>query len=677
MAAATLGNVVAYVRRLSDADRRSLTDRQLLDRFTLEHDESAFAELVRRHGPMVLAGCRRVLRHEQDAEDAFQAAFLVLARKAGSIRRHDCVGGWLYQVAHRLALRAKALGARHSALVTALGCEPAAPGPDVGRESLQTALEEELAQLPESYRSAIVLCYLEGKTQSEAARLLATTADAVNSRLKRARDLLRDRLARHGLVLSAAALTGAFSAAAAHACVSPSLIAHTARVAVLFMTHQAQSAGVSALAAVLAKGALQNMIPAKIKFLSAVAIVLAVLTCGAFLLPSNAQEDPVAPALKDKPVQSFVAASEEPEPKDKKPRRCIILWMNGGPSQIDTFDPKDGAIALFKAIDTNVKGIKFSETLPLLAKQANHLAVLRAVSHRDGDHGRGSHLMRTGFEDNGAIRFPSLGCVLAKELAGDPKMPRYVSINSGWPPNTPGFGPGILEAKYGPLTVGGGQFGFSKPDPAPEFALPSVEQFEARDKEKGAAMRKAVAKAFDVAQEKAELRDAYGRGRFGNGCLLARRLIEAGVPVVEVTLGSWDTHANAFEMTKTVCSQLDAGMSTLLKDLNQKKLLESTVIVWMGEFGRTPRINQGGGRDHWVASFSAVLAGGPIRGGQVIGKTSADALQIDEGQVSPQELLATVYEAVGVSTKKVIRTPDGQKIPLVEKEYKAVKEALR
>jgi RNA polymerase sigma factor (sigma-70 family) len=677
MPAATLTKVVAYVRRLTDAGTRGLTDRQLLDRFTREREEAAFAELVRRHGPMVLAVCRRVLRHEQDAEDAFQASFLVLARKAGSIRQHDGVGGWLYQVAHRLAVRAKSLGARRGAMVAPLGSEPAAPAPDSGPNSLQTALDEELALLPEAYRSAIVLCYLEGKTQSEAARMLAITTDAVNSRLKRARDLLRHRLARHGLVLSGTAVTNAFAAGAAQAVLSPSLVAHTARVALHFMTHQAQTAGASAVALVLAKGALQNMIPVKIKILSLVALVLALLTSGAFLLPSNAQEDPALAALKDKPVQSLIISSEEPDPKDKKPRRCIILWMSGGPSQIDTFDPKGGNVALFKAIDTNVKGVQFSETLPLLAKQANHLAVLRAVSHRDGDHGRGSVWMRTGFAP-GETAFPSLGCVLGKELAGDAtKLPRYVSIDPMWKPPTSGFGPGILGEKYGPLNVGGIWFGAPRIGPAADFASPSVEEFEKLDKENGAAMHKAIAKAFDLAAEKAELRDAYGRGRFGNGCLLARRLIETGVPVVEVSLGGWDTHANAVEVTTKVCAQLDAGMATLVKDLHQKKLLDSTLIVWMGEFGRTPRINKSGGRDHWPMHFSAVLAGAAIKGGQAIGKTSADALQIDERDVTPQELLATIYEAVGVNANKVIRTPDGQKIPLVEKGTKAVKEALR
>ena len=182
------------------------------------------------------------------------------------------------------------------------------------------------------------------------------------------------------------------------------------------------------------------------------------------------------------------------------------MWLNGGPSQIDTFDPKGGQIALFKAIDTNVKGVQFSETLPLLAKQANHLAILRGVSHRNGDHARATHLMHTGFE-KGAVEYPSLGCVLAKELGdGLPNLPRFVRLGAEFPlPGNPP-GPGILGTKYGPLKV-----------PGAIDEVPSAESFESLDldKDKAAAMRKAVAKAFDVSAEKAELRDAYGRGRFG------------------------------------------------------------------------------------------------------------------------------------------------------------------
>src|SRR5262245_30566174 len=198
MTPASLSAVVGYVRRLGERDTRGLTDRQLLDRFTLRRDEAAFAELVRRHGPMVLATCRRVLRHQQDAEDAFQAAFLVLARKAEAVRHAESVAGWLYQVAFRLALRARSKTARHTEPLPAMP-EPTAPGrPD----DLHAALDAALEQLPDHYRAVVVLCYLEGKTQTDAARQLATTPDAVNSRLKRARQLLRTRLTRRGLLLT-------------------------------------------------------------------------------------------------------------------------------------------------------------------------------------------------------------------------------------------------------------------------------------------------------------------------------------------------------------------------------------------------------------------------------------------------------------------------------------------
>jgi RNA polymerase sigma factor (sigma-70 family) len=668
---APLCKVVAYVRRLADVDAHQLTDRQLLERFRCAGDEPAFAELVRRHGPMVLATCRRVLRHEQDAEDAFQAAFLVLARKAASIRQHDSIGGWLHQVAHRLALRARSLGDRRADRFTPIVGDPPAPATDAKHESLGGLLDQELAQLPESYRAAIVLCYFEGKTQSQAARLLATTTDAVNSRLKRARDLLRQRLVRQGLTLSAGGLVSALAADAQAALPTP-LLAQTARVALLFMAEETTVAVGSAAAVALAKGVLPNMIPAKLKVASVVAVALIALAFGAMWMPSHAQDDPPLPLANV--GQAPRAPVAQPTPKEKPgKKRCIILWMDGGPSQIDTFDPKAGNIALFKAIDTSVKGVQFSETLPLLAKQAHHLAVLRGVSTREGDHQRGAHWMRTGYAPGG-IAYPDFASVLAKELGDDGrKTPRLVTINPIWI-NTPGRGPGFLGAKYAPLLVG--HVGFGNPRNA-DLTLPPVEAFEKLDKDKGAAMRKAVEKAFDLDAEPAKTRDAYGQGSFGSGCLLARRLLEAGVPVVEVVLGGWDTHANAAAGTKTACGELDPAMAALLKDLEDRKLLDNTLIVWMGEFGRTPRVNGSGGRDHWPMSFSAVLAGAGVKGGQVIGKTSADALKIEERAVSPQELLATIYKAVDIDATTVNVTAGGDRIPLVERGNNAVKEALR
>jgi hypothetical protein len=276
--------------------------------------------------------------------------------------------------------------------------------------------------------------------------------------------------------------------------------------------------------------------------------------------------------------------------------------------------------------------------------------------------------MRTGYDD-GLRDYPSFGCVLAKELGdGLTDLPRYVDITSNSLGGA-GFGPGFLGVRYAALPVAPFRRGA-------EPVLPPVEAFDALEKGKGEAMRKGVAKAFELGQEKAEVRDAYGRGAFGQGCLLARRLVEAGVPVVEVGMGGWDTHANIPGTLPPLAGELDAGLAALLKDLHDRKRLDSTLIVCMGEFGRTPRVNAQLGRDHWSACFSVVLAGAGIKGAQAIGKTSADGSAIDAQPVTPAELLATVYQALGVDPAKENRTPDGRMVPLVEKGTKAVKEAL-
>jgi hypothetical protein len=349
--------------------------------------------------------------------------------------------------------------------------------------------------------------------------------------------------------------------------------------------------------------------------------------------------------------------------------------MSGGPSQIDTFDPKPGHPngALFGAIATNVKGVEISQNLPRLAKQANHLAIIRSLRHRDGDHGRATHLMRTGYENDGRTDYPALGCVLAKELGeARPGLPGYFRIGLPMPFAAAGDGPGFLGPAYAALEVGP-----PRGKPGGPIQLPPAAAFEALAKGRGEAHRKAVAKAFDLGEEKPATHDAYGRGAFGQGCLLARRLAEAGVPVVEVTLPGWDLHVNLPGLMPKVSAELDAAFAALLKDLHARNRLDSTLVVWMGEFGRTPRVNAGLGRDHWPNGFSVVLAGCGIKGGQVIGKTSADGTRIEARPVTPPELLATVYRALGVDPTKENRTPTGRRVPLVEKGTQAVKEALR
>jgi uncharacterized protein (DUF1501 family) len=204
-----------------------------------------------------------------------------------------------------------------------------------------------------------------------------------------------------------------------------------------------------------------------------------------------------------------------------------------------------------------------------------------------------------------------------------------------------------------------------------------LEEFQKLDKDRAEAMRKATLAAFDLSEEKKAVRDAYGRNAFGQSCLIARRLVERGAAVAEVTMGGWDTHANNFAAVKTLCERLDPAWATLLKELKQRRLLDSTVVVWMGEFGRTPRINQNEGRDHWPRCFSVVLAGGRIKGGMVIGKTSEDGTEILEQPVTPPELLATIFQGLDIDPAKEIAAGKDRSEPLVEKGTKPIQDALK
>jgi RNA polymerase sigma factor (sigma-70 family) len=663
----TLTIAVKNIRRSLEANvLRDWPDRLLVERFTLSRDEAAFAELLRRHGPMVLATCRRVLRHEQDAEDAFQAAFLILARKAGSIKEQNSIAGWLYRVAHRLALRARLETKRRQHLPLLDDVYSSNSSTD----DRDVDLDQELERLPEQYRTALILCYLEGRTQPEAARLLAVTAHAVNTRLKRARDLLRQRLVRSGLTTAAVTLALESLAKSAQAALPSALAKDTVQAAVAFASGSA--CGASALAVALAKGALPMITP-KIKLVVALGLALALGTIGAMLVSTPALGDDPG-IIRDRQTGSQLQAQDKPAgPKGKPKFSVILLWMSGGPSQIDTWDPKPGQQngGPFRAIDTTIKGVQISEHMPHLAKQAKHLAIIRTLSHREGDHQRATHLMRAGYTIDGQTNYPSLGCVLGKEL-GDNRadVPRFISISSKQDAFFGVSGPGYLGFQYNPLIV--------RPDDSGKgFTLPPIETFEDLDKKRAAKMRQSIEKAFALADEKPESRNAYGPSQFGQACLLARRLIESNVPVVEITMGGWDTHQDNFNLVQKRSIELDFAWSALLKDLEKRKRLETTLIVWMGEFGRTPRINANMGRDHWPASFSVVLAGGRIKGGQVIGKTSPDGVKITERPVSPAELLATIYQAVGIDPAKEYRSNTDQKVPLVKKGTKAVKELLR
>jgi hypothetical protein len=414
-----------------------------------------------------------------------------------------------------------------------------------------------------------------------------------------------------------------------------------------------------------------------------------------------------------------LAADTAANPQRK--RSCILLWMAGGPAQTDTFDLKPGHAngGPSKEIATSVPGIKISEHLPKVARHMKDMAIVRSMSTKEGDHQRATFYLRTGYLPQGPIQYPSLGSLISKELGSDDSaLPNFVSVA----PNrflSPGaFGPGFLGPQYAPLVVGDAN-GFFQGGNNYEQALKvqdlqppsevSREQADARielmhglandfvSSRPGIAplshqaayaravrlMRTEAAKAFDLHEEPATVRDAYGRNLFGQGCLLARRLVERGVPFVEVSLGGttevpggWDTHQDNFNQVQKLCGVLDPAWGTLMSDLKQRGLLGSTLIVWMGEFGRTPKISPDKGRDHFPNAWSTVLAGGGIKGGQVIGKTSPDGMTVAERPVPATDFLSTVCRALGLDPDKQNPSNVGRPIRIVEKTAQPIKEVL-
>lgn len=403
------------------------------------------------------------------------------------------------------------------------------------------------------------------------------------------------------------------------------------------------------------------------------------------------------------------------EEKKVKPKRsCILLWMNGGPSTIDLWDlkPDHENGGPYKQIEA-APGLKIGEHLPKIAKHGKNIAVLRGMSTKEGDHARGTYLMRTGqLPGFAGIQYPSIGSLISKEL-GDPKaeLPNFVSIAPQRFFAQDAFGPGFLGPVYAPLIVGDNQFNngqgqnidsllkvadLDRPKNIDETThaarlemLREVqEDFAAArpggiSKSHSAAYDRAIrlmqsdgGKVFDLTQEKDTTRDKYGRNLFGQGCLLARRLVEKGVPFVEVSLGNWDTHGNNFDLVKGLCGTLDAAWASLMDDLKDRGLLETTTIVWMGEFGRTPKINQGKGRDHFPNAWSTVIAGGGIKGGQAVGKTSKDGTTVEERLTPTVDMLATVCCALGIDYEKQNMSNVGRPIRIVDKNATPVKEVL-
>jgi hypothetical protein len=373
-------------------------------------------------------------------------------------------------------------------------------------------------------------------------------------------------------------------------------------------------------------------------------------------------------------TQSLMAQAQTLQ---KNHRSAILLWMGGGPSTIDLWDLKPGAPTggPFKPIATS-GDVQISEHLPMMARQMHHMAIVRSMSTREADHNRGRYYMHTGYVPNPNMTHPSYGAVIAHEITPpDLEIPPFVSVGGA------SEGPGFLGMAYAPFVVDSNGNIRNLRMSTDEgrlmqrmYMLSEMEQSFIRQNRGQAAEDHAKVldktlslltskqmEAFRVMNEPQEVRDRYGNTGFGRGCLMARRLVEVGVPFVEVNLGGWDNHQNIFPtLQNTRLPELDRAMSALIEDLNQRGLLKSTVVIWMGEFGRTPRINGNTGRDHWARSWSVVVGGGPIRGGQAVGATNEDGTQVTTEPYSSEDLMASVCHALGISLSTTFTSSNGR-----------------
>jgi uncharacterized protein (DUF1501 family) len=382
------------------------------------------------------------------------------------------------------------------------------------------------------------------------------------------------------------------------------------------------------------------------------------------------------------PGQALAQGNPTPQARAKA---CIVLWMNGGPSHLDTFDPKPGSRSAgpARAIKTRVKGVEISEHLPQLAAQAHRLCFLRGLTSKEGNHDRARYLLHTGYAPNPTVAHPSLGGWVSEELAArDGDLPAFVSLGG------PSMGAGFLGVQHGPFFVprSGAPQNVALPRSvdAARFdlrraALDDMEgRFAAETGDPQVAGRRAVyaqsvkmmrspqLKAFDASDEPEKLRKAYGDTDFGRSCLTARRLVESGVRLVEVVLDGWDTHQNNFDRTGKLMATLDPAMASLLADLDARKLLSSTLVVCLGEFGRTPRINANEGRDHYPQAWSCALAGGGLRGGVAHGNTDADGAKVVDKPTTVPALFATLTTLMGIDPARSVTTPSGRPISVTD-----------
>ena len=406
-------------------------------------------------------------------------------------------------------------------------------------------------------------------------------------------------------------------------------------------------------------------------------------------------------------------STAQPRKRPATAKSVIQIWMWGGPCHLDTFDPKPEAGSdytgpLDKPIATNVDGIRICELLPMLAKQADKYAIIRGMTHGINAHETASYIVQTGREPGERIVHPSVGAVVSyfKGYQGGYRglIPPYIVLTE---PQGRFSESGFLGIRYKPFATGG--------DPAASrfvvegvvaqgvddarqrarrdllHSLNTLQKKLADDPAAAAAAeteREAydlilgdAGKVFDLSQEKDDLRERYGRNTFGQSCLLARRLVERGVPYITINYKGWDTHKQHFQTMRRKLPEMDKAMASLIEDLDQRGLLASTIVWWSGEFGRTPRIQWeppwNGGRNHHGKAFCALVAGGGFKGGQVVGATDAKGENVKDRPVYPCDLIGSIYELMGIDTEAKLLHPQGMEIGVLPDAAEGVKSAGR